>query len=57
MTLNERYLATTIHALAKYISHTSRVHPLCDNDGLPLNGQKSFTTTIIEKRYEKANLW
>ena len=27
---------------------------LCDNDGFPLKGQKSFTTKIIEKRYEKA---
>ena len=26
----------------------------CDNEGLPLKGQKSFATTIFEKRYEKA---
>ena len=27
---------------------------LCNNEGLPLKGQKSFATTIFEKRYEKA---
>ena len=27
---------------------------LCDNEGLPLKGQKSFATKIFEKRYEKA---
>ncbi len=27
---------------------------LCDNDSIPLKGQKSFTTKVFEKRYENA---